>query len=383
MSFCQRACVTVCACLLSLTLLPLPARGQSTYDYSLQGGLPTFSTIDRFPGGFVNIANGNVHLEIPLANYPERGKIPSWQKLNYDNKKWLVNNSATPKNWYLNRVGWGVSIPAPFTLTQTFGTAGTRCAYGPITWASPDGANHVFPIEYGGCAGGDANYPNYKAYALDASGYRMNIVCSTVSPGGCTYWIFQSDGTRLATSGTLTLASQQQASTPLEDSNGNLSGSVGREVNTATCNGSCGTYGSYFAERASTYCDPRFSLCGQPSGFTGPYVGTLVYPSSQTSVVEGPNSGASLDDHPLTVSETLYFNVPVNTHFAISGITDYSGNDTNNLYVYRIVLPDGSAYKFGYDCDSSSGLPVCISPSGQTAYYGDLTSITLPTGGGR
>jgi hypothetical protein len=85
MRFCLRACVAVGVYLPFLTQLTPPTSGQSAYDYSLQGGLPTFSTNDPFPGGFVNLANGNVYLEIPLVNIPQRGKLQAWRKLIFNN----------------------------------------------------------------------------------------------------------------------------------------------------------------------------------------------------------------------------------------------------------------------------------------------------------
>jgi RHS repeat-associated protein len=48
--------------------------------------------------------------------------------------------------------------------------------------------------------------------------------------------------------------------------------------------------------------------------------------------------------------------------------------------VQSIALPDGTSYTFKYDCDSSTNT-ACGSLSGQSAYYGLLTSMTLPTTG--
>jgi RHS repeat-associated protein len=46
-----------------------------------------------------------------------------------------------------------------------------------------------------------------------------------------------------------------------------------------------------------------------------------------------------------------------------------------------VVLPDNTQYQFKYDCDSSTNNIACGSPSGQSAYYGTLISVILPTGG--
>jgi hypothetical protein len=335
-------------CLLSLTLVPLPARGQAAYDYSLQGGEPAFSTNDPFPGGFVNIANGNVHLEIPLINIPQRGKLQAWQKLIFDNKKWYPFTFEGTTTWTASgALFWRGSSPYP---NQTFRfyqqSANQYCppsTYGPVTWTSGDGATHVFPIS-SGCPGDPTTW---SVYALDGSGYRMSITCAVATYGYCSPGsIFQPDGTQI------TLALQTSTPRYAEDSNGNK---VANGSNLTMTD----TLGHFYS-----YSFPGV-MCSYPKTFS--------YPSSQTSSNSDPG-------HFLTVTDTFYCGVPIKTNFQVPGVTDVTGND-GNQFLYSLALPDGSTYKFTYDCDSGSGLPLCGSPSGQTAYYGDLISITLPTGG--
>jgi len=38
--------------------------------------------------GFVDVANGNLHLEIPLASFPQRGILHYNARLVYDNSIW-------------------------------------------------------------------------------------------------------------------------------------------------------------------------------------------------------------------------------------------------------------------------------------------------------
>jgi YD repeat-containing protein len=52
--------------------------------------------------------------------------------------------------------------------------------------------------------------------------------------------------------------------------------------------------------------------------------------------------------------------VSVNTAFGVAGVTEYSGNLT---VIQKITLPDQTFYQFGYDS------------------YGEINSVTLPTGG--
>jgi RHS repeat-associated protein len=72
--------------------------------------------------------------------------------------------------------------------------------------------------------------------------------------------------------------------------------------------------------------------------------------------------------------------INVNTNFGESGVQEAS---TTMTVIRSLTLPDAahSTYYFTYDCDESSGNAACGSPSGQSAYYGELIGITLPTGG--
>jgi RHS repeat-associated protein len=82
-----------------------------------------------------------------------------------------------------------------------------------------------------------------------------------------------------------------------------------------------------------------------------------------------------------TAQYTLSFaTINVNTHFQQSGVQETS---TQLRVIHSLTLPDetGSTYYFTYDCDSTTGNAACGSPGGQSAYYGELTGITLPTGG--
>jgi hypothetical protein len=55
-------------------LLALASVARAQLDYSVQIGRPTFTTPSPVEMGFVNLANGNLHLEIPLGSFRERGR---------------------------------------------------------------------------------------------------------------------------------------------------------------------------------------------------------------------------------------------------------------------------------------------------------------------
>jgi len=72
--------------------------------------------------------------------------------------------------------------------------------------------------------------------------------------------------------------------------------------------------------------------------------------------------------------------ISMKTNFGFPGVAECSSNCT--MYVIQtLTLPDDSTYTFKYDCDSTTRNPACGSPGGQSAYYGQLISMTLPTGG--
>src|SRR5439155_1501957 len=69
-------------------------------DYLLQPGAPPFTTESPVELGYVNLANGNLHLEIPLASFPQRGGRQFTASLVYDSRLWWTTcaNSWTPYN---------------------------------------------------------------------------------------------------------------------------------------------------------------------------------------------------------------------------------------------------------------------------------------------
>src|SRR6266852_5591879 len=52
-------------------------------------GVPPFLTTVPVESGWIGMANGNLHLEIPLASFPQRGRPPITLALAYDSQIWL------------------------------------------------------------------------------------------------------------------------------------------------------------------------------------------------------------------------------------------------------------------------------------------------------
>ncbi|HMC29601.1 MAG TPA: hypothetical protein VKL99_02120, partial [Candidatus Angelobacter sp.] len=103
---------------MAIILLASAAQAQT---YLNSTGVPTFSTLTKVENGFVNLGNGNLHLEIDLGTFPQRGKTKLTAKLVYDSRIWQVVNGAwQPTNVANSQGGWRfVTTADPGAVTQT------------------------------------------------------------------------------------------------------------------------------------------------------------------------------------------------------------------------------------------------------------------------
>jgi hypothetical protein len=171
---------------LLVALSPHSLKAQS---YLQQTGSPTFATPSRVESGYLNLANGNLHLEVPIASAPQRGAVSFNAKLVYDSAIWTVVNGAwqptnVPNSWG----GWRfVTTADPGTVTYT--TSQNLCAgstyyniYSSFVWTATDGTRHVFPIttqQDFGC--GATNTSTGTAFAQDSTGYKMSVTNFTTA----------------------------------------------------------------------------------------------------------------------------------------------------------------------------------------------------------
>jgi hypothetical protein len=83
---------------ITFLLLIAPAFAiQAHAQYTTAAGTPTFTTALPVEMGFTNVANGNLHIEIPLASFPQRGGLTYNARLVYDSLIWnIVNNTWQP-----------------------------------------------------------------------------------------------------------------------------------------------------------------------------------------------------------------------------------------------------------------------------------------------
>jgi RHS repeat-associated protein len=305
-----RTCVVfIVAVLLSCLALTRTAAAQSYVDAT---GVPTFATTQPVELGFVDVSNGNLHLDVSIASAPQRGqKLKFSAKLVYDSRIWKIVDNGTSQVWqpvnvpngqagwrYHNGLGSG-SVDYDAATLSCPGGPGTYQDYTNFVWTSAEGTTHRFPLETkSGC---NADVSSADILADDASGYHMWVDSFTnayvVDPSGVQVYPSYED-----TNGNYFW----------DDGNGNAVDTLARTPVIRTVSGS------------QTYYDVLNSQ-GTRSRYT-------------------VNTGS----------------ISVNTAFGVSGVTEYSGSLTA---ITSIQLPNGTSYQFTYDS------------------YGELASVTLPTGG--
>jgi RHS repeat-associated protein len=286
-------------------------------NYLVASGTPTFVAPEPAELGFADVSNGNLHLEIAMGSYPQRA---GKQPLNVE----LVYDSDATWEEVCGDLGcswWSPYQTTPiWRLSTQVGSeiAGINC-----------GSNGACPEYVYQDSLGTSHYfpvqdnpcPNVAAaYASDSSGFMIKP---------CQEEVYAPDGT-LVWSGPL-------SSTPnlaYRDTNGNYV-TLGASVDSDTLG--------------------------------------RTLPSTPATSYQLPNSQGSGSTYTVTTAS-----IPVKTDFGQSGVSEFSGDLT---VVQSVTLPDGTSYTFKYNCDSTTGNAACGSPGGQSAYYGMLTSMTMPTGG--
>lgn len=325
-------CLLPAALLCMITCLSSNLRAQN---YLYGTGNQSWGINLPIENGYINVANGEVHFELTLANLPQRGSLSLDEQLVYDSRIWqIIDNGSSygfqPTNVPNSMAGWrfiaGNEVGSIQVIPQVYdidcyggNPSGNQPAYYQywFNWTDPSGALHQFPIQTqepisGFCAGSSVNYnlpnqPTASGYAVDGSGYYMNVTNYTSAV------VFDSNGNQVYPT-----VVDRNGNYFSNDSNGNLVDTLGRTPLLKSTSGN------------QTFYD-ALTIGGATKRYT-------------------------------ITTETI----DVNTAFGQSGVNDYSGTLTA---IQSIALPDGSTYTFNYDSGSSSG------------NYGEITSITLPTGG--
>src|SRR6266480_4562752 len=90
-------------------------------DYLSSPGFRSFTPMQNVESGAINLANGNIHIDIPVSSAPARGRFDNTQKLVFDGRFWQIMDIGTQKLWEPNSLS-PVSIGTPFNN----GTGGWR-----------------------------------------------------------------------------------------------------------------------------------------------------------------------------------------------------------------------------------------------------------------
>jgi RHS repeat-associated protein len=309
-------------------------------NYLQATGVPPYTPNLPVELGIVNVSNGNLHLEIPLApSYPQRGGGLLKASLVYDSRFWFASAGAWSPgfNWPV-ATGWRYAHTGAFYGAGPNTTTTTFCqqklyngvltnyylyTFSNISAVESNGTTHnfslasngaPFTIKFSQCD--PSVYPGTgSAFADDLSGYFINIQSSwNGNPGNApvlAITVYARDGT--------------QVYPYWKDTNGN--------------------YFSPVSQVTSLPEDVTDTLDRQPylttSTSNGFYLDYLNPQGTRSRV---------------TVTTVK---IQVTTNFG-TGAVEYSGPIT---VMKQITLADGTSYGFSYDS------------------YGELASLTLPTGG--
>jgi RHS repeat-associated protein len=317
-------------CCLSFLLCARSARAQYIYET----GAPTFTTSEPVELGFINVSNGNLHLQVPLTSPTQRGSIPYVAKLVYDSRIWkIAANTWSPSNVPSSQGGWRKIEAGVGTVgfshgisscTYTCGPGGKQCTaywdtYERYYYKDFSGATHYFPIYFEtGCVCHTPGTSTNSGPSTDGTGYSMSA--TTV---GVDYV--------KAVDGSYVYLPPGDATTPrMKDTNGN-----------------------YYSLDASGHVHD--TLDHEPLTWT-------TDGNTTTYTIQTPQGHSDI----LVTTQPVY----VHTAFGKSGVTEYQGHFSA---IDSIQLPGNEgSYHFTYDSGTSDTDPAI--------HYGLLTSVTLPTG---
>ena len=297
---------------LSVSALVAPVEAQ----YTTAAGTPTFTTAFPVEMGFTNLSNGNLHIEIPIGSFPQRGSLPYNARLVYDSVIWkILGTTWQPTNIPNSMGGWrlitGGEPGGPisyYTFSNPCDTPPpiqSRTQYSTFSWTAPDGTTHRFPIvtmkDLTICNEGVATG---SAFADDSSGYFMSVTNYTSAT------VYAPDGTEVYPT-----VMDTNGNYFSKDSNGNIVDTIQRTPITVTTNGNTITYAILNAQ------------------------------GTRTNVIVTTTS------------------VSASTSFGESGVTECQTTCTVTA-IQSIAFDDGTSYQFTYD----------------SGHFAELTGMTLRTG---
>ena len=347
--------LTLAAIILCL-IVAKPSMAQ--VDLSQLIGVPEHAHTMPVRFGFVNLDNGNLHLEIPLYSSPERGHPALATTLVYDSAFWRavdLDGNGLNVNYPMTG-GWGGG--GTFYADQ-MGSAVTGIVYEILPCSQYYTAQKGFIYIYTGFT------------SVDPHNTTRTFQVSEMADAQCQY-TQAGQGTPPEDSAPTAAGFPQNGSAYAQDGSGYLltvNHANGYEQTTITApNGTAGATpnGNLFDIEYNLVDELGASYPTITGVVSSQYVGGGTQPYTHLNNQTGTLTRQVWDSTANSVTQALYQYsweyIPVCTG---SKSTDYCGG---MWALASIKLPDGE-YQFGYD-------------QGLTApHFGVLTSITLPTGG--
>ncbi len=139
--------------------------------------------------GYINVANGDLHLEIPFSQLKQRGNLALDEKLVYDSRIWMIGHYSNYYWWPTNvpnsSDGWRFvtgaetgTLTADGLVTTTFDCGlRSQCYDDQVSyeWTDPSNTVHQFDVVWDYENDVPAQEETDSRYAADASGYTIQL----------------------------------------------------------------------------------------------------------------------------------------------------------------------------------------------------------------
>ena len=86
--------------LMCLVLADHAVRGQNSVSYLNDPGNPVYSVQIPVENGYIDVSNGNLHLEFPLTSPTQRGALTLNEKIVYDSRIWMFAPFGTEGSYH-------------------------------------------------------------------------------------------------------------------------------------------------------------------------------------------------------------------------------------------------------------------------------------------
>lgn len=330
---------SIFAALIWLTVVSRYCSAQSAYLYAW---VPQpYSNQQPAEYGYVEQANGHLHLEIPLGEtrLNRSGGSATKARLVYDSNFWYPYSYDTTSYSWAPGTTWHL-LPQP--TEQGFGDDGSGTYV--MGGTDQDGLEHDFTCEE-------------DCYSTEGRGVWL-----------AEWGLYGPDGSNIVHFDTQEFGGKATATDP----NGN-----------------------YIAVDGGYNLPEIYAEQGMMEFYDTSNIPFLYYYEKSTDTgVPGPlwddlYTAANMNSSGGNSSYTVHWvSIEANTDFqsqrvSVAECTSTASDPCLIDVVSEIVLPDSTTFNFKYDCDStlSGQASYCSSPGGQSTYYGGLTQMTTPQTG--